>query len=292
MNLYERPVTEKLQAEAARIPLPPRERWVPPPRSRVALLPILATTAALVLVVLVAAPVIEELRSRSPEVASSPVPTSCATAAAQTVPAACTLILGRVTEVLGPQLIRVTPDSTKQVAGFENPSLFEAQAGTLIEPAAPSIAATGILPGAEVRVAFDRGTAKTSAGAYVLTRLVVVRAGAAPDCSGGVAWIQPATFPQSNVVGGATPEAALRSAYPTAGPISMFPFGSLPNAPVWIVAGGSTYVATFLPGGTWFVSPASFVRCRSREEIQSDPHAPSPTTSPGDQPSSSPRTVG
>lgn len=73
MNIYERPVAERLQAEAARIPLPPRERWIPRERPRPRLMPVLATLAGLALVVLIVAPLLEHLHSRG-QVASSPSP--------------------------------------------------------------------------------------------------------------------------------------------------------------------------------------------------------------------------
>lgn len=55
MNIYERPVAERLQAEAARIPLPPRERWIPRARSHSRLVPVIATLAVLTLVVIAGA---------------------------------------------------------------------------------------------------------------------------------------------------------------------------------------------------------------------------------------------
>jgi len=79
MNVYERPVAERLQAEAARIPLPPRDRWIPRERSRPRLMPMLATLAVLSLVVLVAAPLLDQLNSRA-QVASSPLPQAVAVA--------------------------------------------------------------------------------------------------------------------------------------------------------------------------------------------------------------------
>ena len=60
----------------------------------------------------------------------------------------------------------------------------------------------------------------------------------------------------------------------------MFPMGRNPEAPVWIVAGTDTFMATILPDGTWFVSPAKFVRCMDPQEVRNQPgpsHTPTPT---------------
>jgi hypothetical protein len=86
-----------------------------------------------------------------------------------------------------------------------------------------------------------------------------------------------ARFPQGTTHGGATPEAAFRSAYPAIRDFELFPS----QAPVWIVAGTDTYLATILPDETWFISPAKFVRCVSFEEIRSFSQAPRPSASPG-----------
>lgn len=75
MNVYERPVAERLQAEAARIPLPPRDRWSPRERSRTRLMPVLATLVGLALVVLIVAPLLEQ----SPTAVTSPSATSSGT---------------------------------------------------------------------------------------------------------------------------------------------------------------------------------------------------------------------
>jgi len=68
-------------------------------------------------------------------------------------------------------------------------------------------------------------------------------------------------YPQGTEHGGATPSAAFTAAYPAAGAFTTHKFGTTPGAPVWIVAGSRTFIATVLRDGSWFVSPATFVRC-------------------------------
>jgi len=287
MNPYERPVVDRLQGEVARIPLPPRERWTPPERHRSRLLPALAATLAVVaLAVIIAAPALERVSSYGEGVGaagSSATPRAAALACAtpdQATSPACRLITGRVVEVLGPQLVRVTPDALTIAADFENPALFEADARTRIEPAASSIGAAGVKPGARVQVAFDAVAPKTASGTYTLTRFVVVNAAGAPDCTNGSPNVDIARFPQGTTHGGATPEAAFRSAYPGIPEFELFPYGSSPQAPVWIVAGTDTYIATILPDGTWFISPAKFVRCVSFEEIRTFSQTPGSSANP------------
>ena len=286
MNPYEHPVVDRLLSEVARIPLPPRERWTPAERHRSRLLPALAATLAVVAIaIVVAAPALEQLPLRDDGVGaagSSTVPraASLACAAQDASSAACRLITGRVVEVLGPQLVRITPDALTIAADFENPALFEADSGTRIEPAASSIGAAGVKPGGKVQVAFDALAPKTASGAYTLTRFVVLSPAGAPDCTNGSPNVDLARFPQGATHGGATPTAAFQSEYPTVGSFELFPYGYLVNAPVWIVAGTDTYIATILPDGTWFVSPAKFVRCISLEEIRSFSQALGPSTSP------------
>jgi hypothetical protein len=290
MNPYERPVADRLQAEAGRIPLPPRERWTPSERHRSRLVPALAATVAVVaLAVVVAAPALQQLPARGDGVGAAGSSTSpravafaCATSDQATSPA-CRLITGRVVEVLGPQLVRITPDALTIAADFENPALFEADARTRIEPAESSIGAAGVKAGARVQVAFDTLAPKTASGAYTLTRFVVVSAAGRPDCTNGSPLMDIARFPQGTTHGGATPEAAFRSAYPTIRDFELFPYGSSPQAPVWIVAGTDTYEATILQDGTWFISPAKFVRCISFEEIRTFSQTPGSSANPGSE---------
>jgi hypothetical protein len=286
MNPYERPVAERLLSEVARIPLPPRERWTPIERRRTRLLPALAATLAVVVIaIVVAAPALEEVASRGDGVGAAgsstlPRTASLACAAQDATSAACKLITGRVVEVLGPQLVRVTPDALTIAADFENPALFEADSRTRIEPAASSIGAAGVKAGAKVQVAFDALASKTASGAYSLTRFVVVIPAGAPDCTNGTPLMDNARYPQGTTHGGPTPAVAFQSEYPTIPTFELFPFGTLPNAPVWIVAGTDTYLASILPDGTWFVSPAKFVRCVSFEEIRSFSQTPGSSGSP------------
>src|SRR5881396_1093905 len=298
MNPYERPVVDRLLSEAARIPLPPRERWTPTERRWTRLLPALAATLAVVAIaIVVAAPALEQLPSPGDGVGAAgsstlPRAASLACAPQDAASAACRLITGRVVEVLGPQLVRVTPDALTIAADFENPALFETDPRTRVEPAASSIGAAGVKAGGRVQVAFDALAPKTASGAYTLTRFVVVTLAGTPACTNGTPLLDITRFPQGTTHGGATPEAAFRSAYPAIHDFELFPYGSSPQAPVWIVAGTDTYLATSLQDETWFISPAKFVRCRSSEEIQSTsatrtrdpnatplptPHGPPPT---------------
>jgi hypothetical protein len=298
MNPYERPVVDRLLGEVAQIPLPPRERWTPPERRRSRLLPALAATFAVVaLAVIIAAPALERLPSygegvgaAGPSTAPRAAALACATPDQATSPA-CRLITGRVVEVLGPQIVRITPDTLTIAADFENPALFEGDARTRIEPGASSIGTAGVKPGGRVQVAFDSLAPKTASGAYTLTRFVVVSAVGAPDCTNGSPLMDIARFPQGATHGGASPEAAFRSAYPAIRDFELFPYGLSPQAPVWVVAGTDTYEATILQDGTWFISPAKFVRCVSFEEIRtfsqtpgSSPNASSPGPAPTEPP--------
>ena len=85
--------------------------------------------------------------------------------------------------------------------------------------------------------------------------------------------------------GAASPEEAFRKAFPGTTDFAMFPLD--PNsrsrtAPVWIIAEGKTFIATFIGSASvtssWFAYPARFVRCRSVEEIQNQPHATPPAS--------------
>ena len=286
MNPYERSVVDRLQGEVAQIPLPPRERWTPPERHRGRLLPAFAAMFAVVaLAVIIAAPALERLSADGVGVgaAGSSAPRAAALACAtpdQATSPACRLTTGRVVEVLSPQIVRITPDTLTIAADFENPALFEADPRTRVEPAASSIGAAGVKPGGRVQVAFDSLAPKTASGAYTLTRFVVVDAAGAPDCTNGSPLMDIARFPQPTTHGGASPEAAFRSAYPGIPDFELFPYGSSPQAPVWIVAGTETYEATILSDGTWFISPAKFVRCVSFEEIRSFSQTPGSSANP------------
>src|SRR5437868_6408036 len=120
---------------------------------------------------------------------------ACGSAQDQAANGTCRLIAARVVEVIGAQVVRVTPDSLKISAEFENPALFAADARTQIEPAASTIAATGVTPGPQVEVAFDAREPKTASGARLLTRFVVLRAGGAPDCANGSPVVENRKFP-------------------------------------------------------------------------------------------------
>lgn len=316
MNVYERPVAERLQAEAARIPLPPRERWIPShQRARPRLMPVLATLAVLSLVVLIAAPLLDQLNSRA-QVASSPSPLavavspSCGPVQDRTTSATCLLIPGTLVEIVGydvylaasTPLVRVRLESAVLSAEFGNPVLFEADARTQIDPTSSTIAATGVKVGARVQVAFDARPAKTSSGAYLLTRFVVVSDGRLPDCL----LLLDITFPPPPGslpgTGAASAEEAFRRTFPRVSEFKMFPLGTGSDSqmPVWIVAAtGETYIAQGLGAADakniWFAYPAKFVRCRDPREIPWISPSPLPTgvpTTPGAPPATGSRTVG
>src|SRR6267143_6564417 len=93
MNMFDRPFAERLQAEAAQIPLPPRDRWTPHERSRPRLLRAVATLAVLALVFLVIGPVAaEQWRIRDSGVA----PTSSEQSVAGAPPSTCAPMRDRV----------------------------------------------------------------------------------------------------------------------------------------------------------------------------------------------------
>jgi hypothetical protein len=305
MNIAERPFAERLQEEAAQIPLPPRERWTPAQRSRPRLLQLFATLAALAFAVLLI-PVAERFLMRNSEI----VPTSTGQSMAGAPPLTCVpmrdrptpacLLPGTLVEIVGHDgfrmastpLLRVKLEDASLSAQFGNPTLFETDANTQIEPtvirtaglqvphaSAPTVAATGVKVGARVLVAFDSGLPKTSSDAHLLTRFVVVSSGELPDC---LIALHIERFPRGDTAanGGATPEAALKTANPGIVLFSMFPMGRDPKAPVWIVAGSETFIATILTDGTWFVSPAKFLGCRDPQEVQTRPgpsNSPTPT---------------
>jgi hypothetical protein len=292
MNIFDRPFAERLQAEASEIPLPPRDRWTPRERTLPQVLPAMATLAVLALVVLIVGPVAAGLRARDSGIApgssvqsvAGAAPSACV-ATRDRAPSAC-LLPGTLVEIVGhgglvasTPLVRVKLEDAKLSAQFGDPTLFETDANTRIEPSAPTIAATGVKAGARVLVAFDESAPKTNSGAYLLSRFIVVLGGDLPNC---LIHLDVAKFPQGATEsnGGATPEAAFRKANPTIVQFSMFPFGKDPKAPVWIVAGSDTFIANVLTDGTWFVSPAKFVECRDPQEVQTQlrpASSPAPT---------------
>lgn len=103
-----------------------------------------------------------------------------------------------------------------------------------------------------------------------------------PQCPRGQApWLRvdspppPGTLPGTGVAG---PDAAFRRARPTASAFTMFKWGDpvalrgpddprISSAPVWIVAGDETFVATVIGGPpydrSWFAYPATFMGCRT-----------------------------
>jgi hypothetical protein len=305
MNTYERPLAEQLQAEAARIPLPPRGRWVPGERRRPRLMPVLATIGAIALAVLVIAPVLEQVRMRERVVSTPPSSSAAASAACgpaqdQATSAPCLLIPGTLVEIVGSDgylaastpLVRVRLESAKMSEAFGNPALFEADARTQIEPTSPNIAATGVKVGARVLVSFDPRVPKTAAGAYLLTRFVAVSDSPLPDCLRELDIKFPP--PPGSVPGTGAPSAeeAFRRAFPSVTDFKWFPGGSSPDfhSPeqvwVWVVAAsGETYIVTNTGPSdrvnSWFAYPAKFVRCHTPQEIRDRQIVPgSPADSP------------
>ena len=128
MNPYERPVVDRLQGEVGRIPLPPRERWTPPERHRSPLLPgLVVTFVVIAIAVVIVAPAIDQVPPRGEGAGAAGSSTSpravalaCATSDQATSPA-CKLITGRVVEVLGPELVRITPDTLTIAADLRTP---------------------------------------------------------------------------------------------------------------------------------------------------------------------------
>src|SRR6266545_3992543 len=158
-------------------------------------MPALAAIGVLALIVLVVASVLEQLGLRNPAADTPPSSSAAASAACgpaqnQTTSAVCLLIPGTLVDIVGwdghleasTPLVRVRLESAKMSEAFGNPVLSEADARTQIEPSSQNIAATGVKPGARVQVSFDPRTPKTSSGAYLLTRFVVVSDGRLPDC--------------------------------------------------------------------------------------------------------------
>jgi hypothetical protein len=182
MSLFERPFGERLQSEAAQIPLPPRERWTPHPRSRRRLLPAMAALFVLALGVLVVGPVVDGLLVRDSGVG----PASSEQSVAGAAPSACVpmrdrttqacLLPGTLVEIVGHDggltastpLVRVRLEDAGLRARFGDPTLFEADVHTRIEPQSPTIAATGVKPGDKVLVAFDERAPNTPSSAYLL----------------------------------------------------------------------------------------------------------------------------
>jgi hypothetical protein len=290
MNSYEHPVAGRLQADAASIPLPPRERWVPTERHRPRLMPVLATLGVLTLAALVAAPVAEQLRTRNPAVGASPSASSAASGAcgpAQNPPTAstCGLVPGTLVEIVGSSgpleattsRVRVQLDSADQSAAFGSPTLFEADARTQIDPKSPTIAATGVKVGAAVQVSFDPRAPKTPAGAYLLTQFSVVSDGRLPDCLVELDVTNPPPGPVPGT-GAMSAEEAFRRTFPNVSDFKMFPQGAQSFSPVWIVAAsGDTYIANILGSiyapNNWYAFRAKFVRCHTPQEVR-DREAP------------------
>jgi hypothetical protein len=306
MNTYERPFAERLQSEAAQIPLPPRERWTPKQRARHPVLPALAAFGALAFAVLIVAPVAVGLRARGDGVApissgqsvGGAPPSACAPPRDRS-PATC-LWPGTLVEIVGHDgglmastpLLRVRLEDASLSARFGDPTLFETDANTQLEPnlirtpglqgggtaATPTVAAIGAKVGSKVLVAFDERAPETRSGAHLLSRFVVVLGGDLPSC---LIVLNIERYPRGETSsnGGPTPEAAFKAASPATVQFSMFPMGKDPKSAVWIVAGSDTFIATILTDGTWFVSPAKLSGCRDPQEVRTSrpPSSPAPT---------------
>jgi hypothetical protein len=79
--------------------------------------------------------------------------------------------------------------------------------------------------------------------------------------AGTLPLLEIARYPQANTHGAPTPELAAKSVG-ALGVLTIRPMGRLADAPVWVVAGEQTFVATILPDGTWFISPARVKSCQ------------------------------
>jgi hypothetical protein len=87
---------------------------------------------------------------------------------------------------------------------------------------------------------------------------------AAPQCPAGQIPILRNTSQPTGRSGPPTPEAALRLAHPSVGAFTAYPWFERASSagPVWLVAGGETFLALRLPDGGWFVTRSTFVGCR------------------------------
>jgi len=140
-----------------------------------------------------------------------------------------------------------------------------AAAGGLVAVALAVAAVAGASAAAAIRL----GELQVSSDATVAARADMtkpasnVAATTHPTCPAGqIAQVQFAAHPVATTRGAATPEAALRIAYPSVSVFTMDPLSTtIPNAPVWIVADNRTFEATILPDGSWFASPVTFVGC-------------------------------
>jgi hypothetical protein len=128
-----------------------------------------------------------------------------------------------------------------------------------------SIASTsaGAAPASGALARMASGSAATVASAAVM----VSATSRVPNCVAGEAPVLDiANYPRI-VAGGATSPVAAVRAVGSAIDVSAAPFSAAGGAPVWLTAGGETFIATVLPDGTWFASRATFVGCKSHNEI-------------------------
>jgi hypothetical protein len=138
---------------------------------------------------------------------------------------------------------------------------------------AATIAAAAPSPSAAVALEADlatRGggalTASTlsdeAARPLSVTEYAPVPAGIALQCPAGTGrYLRVATFPEATTKGAATPELALRVLDPQLTDATFAPMSRVKGGPVWIAIASRTFIASSLPDGTWFVSPATFVGC-------------------------------
>lgn len=69
--------------------------------------------------------------------------------------------------------------------------------------------------------------------------------------------------PAAQSRGAPDPEAALATLRPHAEQVTTRPFADFEGAPVWLEADGETFHATRAADGTWHVSPAEVIGCRT-----------------------------
>ncbi|MEX5707157.1 hypothetical protein AB1484_02290 [Parafrankia sp. FMc6] len=78
-------------------------------------------------------------------------------------------------------------------------------------------------------------------------------------------------FPAPDARGAVTPEEGLRALRPDLSQVSASREAEGSSAPVWMEAGGETFLANRLGDGTWFVSPATFEGCLAVADVFRSP---------------------
>lgn len=90
------------------------------------------------------------------------------------------------------------------------------------------------------------------------------------DCfehDGFLPLIEGEQFPDQHTAGAASSEAAVARQRPGAEISAMRPYGHHPQAPIWVEAGDETFSVTPLPDGGWYAIPATFLGCKTWDEL-------------------------